>query len=226
MAKLRRPPVTAWALNRVARSAPSLIDDLATAGAELREAMDEAVAGDASRLRDAQAAERASLDAVVEAGCRQLDESGRPASDANRQRMTATLRAAVVDDTVAAQLRTGGLGGDRDAPGFGLGPDTQSAPLVPRSHSRRGAPAETGGRAERERQRQARVRHAELVGEAQRLARRAARLEDEADQAERRAVAARADADAAAEEAAAAERRASAAGGSDGPDETEPSSRA
>ncbi|MDP9073279.1 MAG: hypothetical protein M3N98_03720, partial [Actinomycetota bacterium] len=57
VAKLRRPPATAWALNQVARSDPALVDSVLRAGADLRAAMEQTLGGDASGLRAARSAE-------------------------------------------------------------------------------------------------------------------------------------------------------------------------
>lgn len=123
VAKLRRPPLTTWALNQVARADPALIDGLLAAGLALRGAMARAVDGDASQLRVAHVADRAANDAVVAAAAARLVDSGYSLTEAMRLKMATTLRAAVVDDSIAPQLRAGTLDRDRDASGFGL-PET------------------------------------------------------------------------------------------------------
>jgi hypothetical protein len=115
VAALRRPSAAAWALNQVARREPALVDRALEAGAALKAATDAAVAGDASALRTAASEDRAASDAAIDAAIAVL---GRP--DA-RQQVAATLRAAVLDDTVAEQLRRGVLTADHDASGFGFG---------------------------------------------------------------------------------------------------------
>jgi hypothetical protein len=205
VAKLRKPPATAWALNRVASSSSKLIDDLLAAGEQLQGAMNDAMAGDRSRVREAEAAERDARAAVLDAASRQLEQSGRPANDSNRQRIIGTLRAAVVDDAVADLLRRGVLDVDQEASGFGFG--SLSVPAAPATPPRPKKRSEED-KAEQERQRQARARHAELVAEAKVLTQRAERLAGEAEEAERRAVDSRAAAEAAGAEAAAARRQA------------------
>lgn len=146
VATLRRPPVTAWALNQVARRQPSLIASVLDAGGRLRSAMEQAVGGDASGLRDARAAQRRAVDAAVTAAAARLVEAGHPAGDAARQRMVATLGAAAVDDAVAGQVRDGVLDDDRSAPGFGL--DAVSIPGRPSARgTSRGGAAEGGTKA-------------------------------------------------------------------------------
>jgi hypothetical protein len=131
VAQLRRPPATAWALNRIAYDQPALVSDVLEAGALLRAAMDLALSGDASGLRVAQGEERRAVDAAVTEAAAHLRAVGAAGSDAARQRMASTLRAAVVDPAVAEQLRAGLLDSDREAPGFGLDPG-DLAPSTPR----------------------------------------------------------------------------------------------
>jgi hypothetical protein len=128
VAKLRRPALAVWVLNQVARTQPEAVEGLLGAGLELRGAMERALDGDASGLRLARDQERAAVDAVVAAADRRLAEAGFPATDVLHQRMAATLRAAIVDETVAARLRQGALDQEYDAPGFGM--DALSAPLT------------------------------------------------------------------------------------------------
>jgi hypothetical protein len=115
VAKLRRPSALAHALNRVARESPDVIGAALEAGARLRDATDEAIAGDAGSLRAATADEREAAAAVVRAA------GPLPGGDAATAaaRIGATLRAAIVDEDVADRLRRGVLTTDLAAPGFG-----------------------------------------------------------------------------------------------------------
>ncbi|HEY9559126.1 MAG TPA: hypothetical protein VIR58_20485, partial [Acidimicrobiales bacterium] len=135
VAKLRRPPATAWALNITAREHPDLVVDALEAGQELRAATEAAVGGDASGLRSATASERAAADRLLSAASAHLGD-GRE----GRERMSATLRAAAVDEDVADQLRRGVLADDHEASGFGFatGFEVGEAPSRPRK-----APART-----------------------------------------------------------------------------------
>ncbi|MDQ1377497.1 MAG: hypothetical protein QOE15_1670 [Acidimicrobiaceae bacterium] len=128
IAKLRRPPLTTWALNQVARNVPALIEELLDAGGILRSAMEKALRGDASDLRQARATERSAVDAIVDEAGRRIDEAGYTRTDVMNQRMAATLRAAIVDESVANLLQDGVLDRDQDAPGFGM--DSLTAPLT------------------------------------------------------------------------------------------------
>lgn len=210
VAKLRRPPVTAWALNRVAPERPDLLDAALEAGHALRTATEAALAGDASTLRTATAAERAASDRLLTAAAAYLGDIGAAA----RQRLAGTLRAAVIDDAVADQLRRGVLATDHEPPAFGLGGDVEIGPppgRSPRDAPRAPEPARppasrTTARttAAKEVQRAAeraavaqRRRIAEHRRELTRLERSAVRLAEAADAADAAATEARASADAA-----------------------------
>src|SRR5687767_10578579 len=65
VAKLPKPSPVAWTVNRLARDEPGLVESLAAAGERLGEAQLGGAGRDA--LREAVAAERAAVDAVVAA---------------------------------------------------------------------------------------------------------------------------------------------------------------
>src|SRR3954447_7930796 len=66
--KLPKPSQASWAANALARERRELVDALLEAGAALREAQEAAVAGKgAAALREAAAAQRAAVDALVDA---------------------------------------------------------------------------------------------------------------------------------------------------------------
>lgn len=222
VATLRKPSAAAWALNQVARCSPDLVSAALEAGDVLRAASDSAVGGDASELREATAADRAATGAVVDEAVSLL--GGRGA--AQRQALSATIRAAVLDEGVRALLTAGVLTDDQEEGGFGFGfglgagsGDAEIIPFTPRQPKARPKPkaprrseeekeaarraAEEVAAAE-EAEREARRRKASLEAEAERLARKAARLAEVADKAELAAREARADADEAASDAAAA----------------------
>jgi len=177
VAALRRPTTPAWALDLISRQAPELVDRLLEAGGALRHATGKAMAGDASSLRRAEADERTAVDAIIERATAGAEAAGVRVNDDHRQRMAATLRAAVLDDEVAAALRSGTL--DRDHEAAPMGFDAGAAVAAPRP--RKTAPRQPTGelrahRAELERLRQ----------DVDRLRKRASRLQAEAEEASRR----------------------------------------
>lgn len=199
IAKLRRPNATAFALNRAAREEPAVVEAALEAGARLREATEAALAGDPSRLRAATTEERAATEAAVDAAARHLGARGA----AVRQQIAATLRAAVLDEVVADELRRGLLTTDYDASGFGFAADVAGAAAPARTRrkpasARKGGDADAGARRAAEAQaREQRARRKELEAQVRTLERRVAKLQQAADDAEATAHARRVEADAA-----------------------------
>lgn len=225
VAKLRRPPVSAWALNQVARSRPDEIEALMTAAADLAGALADPAGAD---LRAIQRAFRSAIEAVVRTTLDVVSSSGRNPSPGLQQAIQATLQAAAVDDGIALALRSGVLAEDEPAPGF-LFVESDDAPPARPATARTTKPAATaaapagspkkaaiGGRTrptraaadrnaakerarleaeEREAERRRRTRLAELRSDAKRLEKRADRLEAVAIQAEAAAASARTEAD-------------------------------
>ena len=179
--RLRRPALTVWALNQVARSKNELIAEALDAGRTLRAATVKVLEGDRSELAIAQAKERRAVDAVVAAVGAALDSAGHRLTDAAAQRVAATVRAGFTETEVEGQLRTGTLSEEHAAPGFGLSlpADLPTAPAKPAKASKT------------KRREQAEARVAELAEEAERLAHSAQQLQQAAVDAERAAVRAR-----------------------------------
>ena len=124
VAALRRPPVSAWAANQLASAAPSGVAELLDAGAALRQAQQDALAGQpgaARQLRTATAHLRAAITRLSARAETLLARAGHAASDATLARLAATLQAAATgDDATRAALAEGRLPGDLDPAGFGL----------------------------------------------------------------------------------------------------------
>jgi hypothetical protein len=114
--KLRKPTVAAWLLDQVAAEQPELIEAALAAGDSLEAATTETLEGDASNLRAATDAERKASAAVIDAASTHL-----PSLTADhRERMAASLRAAIADDDVRAQLVAGLLAADHEPPAMGF----------------------------------------------------------------------------------------------------------
>src|SRR5215213_402557 len=130
---LRRPPVSAWVANQLASAAPNAVAELLDAGAALRQAQQDALAGQpgaARRLRTATAHLRAAITRLSTRAETLLARSGHAASDATLARLAATLQAAATgDEPTRASLAQGRLPGDLDPAGFGL--DLGTAPAEP-----------------------------------------------------------------------------------------------
>jgi hypothetical protein len=147
---LRKPSLAAWALNRVAREHPDAVEGLRAAAAALREAQDEALSGDAGRLRDAGRALADEVDRVAGLGAEVLRAAGRPASAAQQEKIASTLRTAAVDDEAGDALARGVLVEELESTGFSLLGSGAGAFAAPsRSSAKREAPAKPsadGGR--------------------------------------------------------------------------------
>jgi hypothetical protein len=136
VAGLRRPPVSAWAANQLAHAAPNGVAELLEAGAALRQAQHDALAGQAGAARQLRTATAHLRAAITRLGARAetlLVRAGHAASDATLTRLAATLQAAATgDEATRAALAQGRLPGDLDPAGFGLdlvpAPDDRPAP--------------------------------------------------------------------------------------------------
>jgi hypothetical protein len=133
VAALRRPPVSAWTANQLAHAAPNALAELLDAGAALRQAQQDALAGRpgaARQLRTATAQLRAAITRLSTRAETLLVRSGHAASDATLARLAATLQAAATgDEATRAALAQGRLPGDLDPAGFGL--EVGSTPAEP-----------------------------------------------------------------------------------------------
>jgi hypothetical protein len=235
---IRRPSLSAWAVNRLARERGRALDPLLAAGERLRAAHQAALAGEgAAELRAAAKAEREAVAGLVEVALELLREAGHPTTDATRDRVAATLHAAAASPEAADLVRDGRLTSDLDPSGFGTAADAafdEAAVATAgraagrgrgrdRGDTREAAAGQDGDRAASEDKRVARrARRAAAVAardDARKRARLAAdqavlatrqaeRLGRLADQAEREAGRARATAVAAIEAASAARERA------------------
>lgn len=117
VAKLPKPTQAAWAANALAREHRDLVDDLLAAGDELREAQDAALAGKgAEALREATAAEREAVDALMVAA-KDLKPGGRKPTAATLEKLRTTLEAAATDDDVRAALEQGRVVADAEGGG-------------------------------------------------------------------------------------------------------------
>ena len=116
VAKLPKPSVAAWMVNRVAREEPDLVAALLDAGARLREV--QLGAGSAADLRAAAEGQDAALRAVM----RRIEKiAANRGSAATLDRVRETLHAAALDADLAEQVRRGVLVREQRAVGFPAG---------------------------------------------------------------------------------------------------------
>jgi hypothetical protein len=195
---LRKPSVAVWTVNQLARRHPDEVEELVESGTRLRDAQAKALRGTAADdVRDATAAERASLRKATRLAEELLSDEGRPATPATLERVASTLRAAAVEPDAAALLAAGRLPDEVESSGFAA----LAAMAPPPSARRRGA----ARKAEERKPNPGQIR--KLEARAEKLAERAADLAERAERAEavaaetrERADEARAEADAAAHE--------------------------
>lgn len=118
VAKLRKPSVAAWVVNRLARDESDLLEALLDAGAKLRDVQ---LAGAAApELRAAITAEAEALDALMRPAGRIAERSGSGRETA-LARARDTLHAAALDPDLADEVRRGVVVREQQAIGFPLG---------------------------------------------------------------------------------------------------------
>ena len=178
--KLRRPSVSAAAVNRLVRRSPDDVEALLAAGEALRQA--QLGGGDRDAIRSAARDEREAVETLV-------GKAGK-LSQAALEEVRETLHAAATDDEVRELVRSGVLTEARSAAGFGGFPAV-AAPAAPkRRPAKDKGEKEAARKAEAERGRAARERIKEAraaLREAEKAARSAERAVEEArDEVERR----------------------------------------
>ena len=117
---LRKPTLSAWTINRLAREERRNVDLLLDAGHRLREAQQEVLGGsETGSLDEARQIERTALAELRKAAERILGEEGR-GGDTILNRVTSTLSVAAVSEEGRELLARGRLTGDLEATGFDL----------------------------------------------------------------------------------------------------------
>jgi len=184
---LRKPSVSAWVANRLARENELDVQRLLKAGHELTEAQVAAVAGkEHNAFLKARADEQHALARLAAAARAIIKREGIGA--ATLERVTQTLRAAAVDAEARELLKRGRLTEDLQPQGF-----EAFARVAPKGRAAKPS-ADSRARAE------AQKRAQEVAKRARELAKQAEAAEREAERADAAARKARAEADAAAEE--------------------------
>ena len=125
---LRRPVVSAWLVNMLAREAPGQMGELLSLGESLRDAQ-QALDGD--RLRELSTQRRKLVAAMVNEAKRFAARDGRPVSLQVEREVEATLQAALADPEAAAEVSSGRLASPLTYAGLGGGEATPLRPVRP-----------------------------------------------------------------------------------------------
>lgn len=117
---LRKPTVSAWAINQLARNERMKVRSLVVAGEKLRSAHAELLGGGKpAKVAEASDTERKAISHLVSSAAKILAQGGHSPSESTLERVAGTLRAAAVDDEGRLLLERGRLTHDLDPSGFG-----------------------------------------------------------------------------------------------------------
>jgi hypothetical protein len=185
---LRKPTVSAWVINQLARRHPQEMKALVKAGDDLRKAQRSAVSGrDPEKLREATRNHRDRLDDMTSLARHELDAGGQTV-----QRVAQTLRAGSIDKQASKALLAGTLATDVEQAGFG--PLLSEVPLPTRRRAppkAKPAPAKPKPRKAPDRTREQAAKLRRQLQEARKAAREERRRADaaarEAERAQRTA---------------------------------------
>jgi hypothetical protein len=181
---LRRPVVSAWLVNLLAREDTGQMGELLALGESLRDAQ-RALDGD--RLRELSAERRRLVTAMVGEAKRLAARAGRAVTLQVEREVDATLQAALADPGAAAEVAAGGLASPLSYAGLGAGEAVtgrrESAPSRPapikEQAAERNAPGRPAARADaavRREEREAAQREAREAAAAERKERDAAAI--------------------------------------------------
>ncbi|WP_280300298.1 hypothetical protein [Nocardia abscessus] len=141
--KLRKPTLTAWAANLLARAAPGEVADLLRLGAALAAAQRKL---SAEQLRSLTAQRQQLVNALAKKAGALAAEHGHPVGEGVVREVSQTLTAALADPEVAERLRTGTLATAASYEGFGpSGPNLLAVPEPAASPRRPGGRGARGG---------------------------------------------------------------------------------
>jgi hypothetical protein len=185
---MRKPTVSAWAVNRLSRERPKEMEELLAMGERLRQAQRKALAGGgAKELQETAGARRALVDRLTEAAGEILEGAGLSGGRTHLDDVANTLLATATDPGAAEAVRLGRLEKELPAPaGFGEVGDLATVIPMPkrpppgRAPKRGAEPAAVESAAEA----RARKRAEELGRQADEAEREAQKAREEASGAE------------------------------------------
>jgi len=154
---LRKPPLSAWATNRLSARAAEDVARLLDAGARLRRAQLALASGDDDRaaFTAASAEQRALVTSLTDRARAVLEDAGHPATPATLERVARNLRAGATSEEAEAAIRHGRLDADIEAQDFSaLLASVAGAPGPARPAPARHAPAKAAASDEDRRRRE------------------------------------------------------------------------
>jgi hypothetical protein len=144
--ELRRPVVSAWLVNQLAREARDRVAELVALGESLRQAQQD-LAGE--RVRELSAQRRTRVASLVAEAKRIAARNGRPAGLQVEREVDATLQAALADPGAAAAVQAGCLASPLSYAGLGVGDAASVATRGRRAPPARDKPERKPARRER-----------------------------------------------------------------------------
>jgi hypothetical protein len=182
VSKLRKPSVAAWAVNQLVRTQRGEVAGLFKAGDALQKTQADLLAkrAEPESLRRAVAAERATVDQLIEKARGLLSSEGHELTPARLEQVSETLHAAALDQAARAQVQGGCL--ERELRHVGLGGLSLGAGDAPARTPQRGRqPRLADARATK--LKEARKVEAEARRRAERAARNLSTAQERRDQA-------------------------------------------
>jgi hypothetical protein len=117
--KLKKPSMAVWAVNRVARERPGVVDDLVELGRQVEAATADAMKGEgAGALRELDRQRKHAVGDAAAAAAAVAEAAGLPLSAAMAGRVTSTLDNASLAQATRDLLAAGRIPTELDAPGF------------------------------------------------------------------------------------------------------------
>jgi hypothetical protein len=185
--KLRRPSLSAWAVNQVVRNHLSEVQELLSVGDEVRAAQKAALSrGGAARIREIIDRRRKVVDGLLDRAEELLARAGHATSRSTLDKVGDTLMAATTDEEAAEAVRAGRL--ERElAPRSGFEALVEQIPAPPESVSKRDRQARKQAQRADEQARNAEEAAEAADREARRLEQQAEQIQKDAERARRRA---------------------------------------